>query len=134
MGGAERAAWLQALKAMDGGSAADKRRAVAAFVALPPPSATVVQPPHEIYNPGERIGMMAMLGGTDEAFAMTARYLHKDAYADSSFLFWPGLSEFRRDARFGELVQRIGLNAYWTATGSRPDFCLDKGSAQACRR
>jgi DNA-binding winged helix-turn-helix (wHTH) protein/TolB-like protein/tetratricopeptide (TPR) repeat protein len=132
MGRAERAAWLQALRAMSDGSAVDKRRAVAALVTLPAPGAVVVQPPHEIYNPGERIGMVALLGGTDEAFAMAASYLRKDAYADSSFLFWPDLSAFRRDRRFHDLVQGAGLSAYWTATGKRPDFCTDKVRVEAC--
>jgi hypothetical protein len=88
----------------------------------------VVHPPHETYEPGERIGMVAMLGGTDEAFALASAYLRKDADADSSFLFWPTLTAFRRDERFQGLVARVGLTGYWRWAGRWADVCADQSS------
>lgn len=122
MDGAERGAWLSALRAMSSGAAAEKRKAIAAFTALPL-GAEAVLPPHETYEPGERIGMVVMLGGQDEAFALASAYLRKNAYADSSFLFWPALSDFRRDKRFQDLVTQVGLVSYWRASGKWPDIC-----------
>jgi hypothetical protein len=107
---------------MSSGAAAEKRKAIAAFTALPL-GAEAVLPPHETYEPGERIGMVVMLGGQDEAFALASAYLRKNAYADSSFLFWPALSDFRRDKRFQDLVTQVGLVSYWRASGKWPDIC-----------
>jgi DNA-binding winged helix-turn-helix (wHTH) protein/Tfp pilus assembly protein PilF/TolB-like protein len=128
---AERSAWLAALRAMSAGVVAEKRKAIAAFAALPL-SAEAVLSPHETYEPGERIGMVAMLGDEDEAFALASTYLRKNAYADSSFLFWPTLSDFRRDRRFQDLVTQVGLAGYWRASGTRADICGASVSSQPC--
>lgn len=36
-------------------------------------------------------------------------------------LFWPPMARLRRTSEFGDLVQRLGLNAYWASSGTRPD-------------
>ena len=129
----EQKAWVEALEAMKSGNAKAKRQAASAFAALPSPHLTITQPPHEIYAPSVRIGMLAVLGASDEAFVEADSYLRKEAYADSSFLFWPNLSEFRRDPRFLQLVTRIGLVDYWRETGKRPDFCAEGQPPFDCR-
>ncbi|HZZ68334.1 MAG TPA: hypothetical protein VFE18_09185 [Phenylobacterium sp.] len=122
MNEAERGAWIAALRAMSSGGAAEKRKAIAAFTALPL-GAEAVLSPHETYEPGERIGMVATLGGQTEAFALASAYLRKNAYADSSFLFWPTLSDFRRDKRFQDLATQVGLVGYWRANAKWADIC-----------
>ncbi len=37
-------------------------------------------------------------------------------------LFWPPMAPVREKTGFQELVQRLGLRAYWAASGSRPDY------------
>lgn len=37
-------------------------------------------------------------------------------------LFWPPMARVRRTSEFGNLVQRLGLNEYWAASGSWPDY------------
>jgi hypothetical protein len=67
--------------------------------------------------------MLALLGDTDEAFLQAATYLKPGAYADSAFLFWPGIDGFRRDPRFAKLLTSTGLVAYWNTINRWPDFC-----------
>ncbi|HVH48749.1 MAG TPA: winged helix-turn-helix domain-containing protein [Sphingomicrobium sp.] len=38
------------------------------------------------------------------------------------FLFIPRTAQLRRDPRFKALTSELGLDAYWRATGSRPDY------------
>ncbi|HEY5085153.1 MAG TPA: hypothetical protein VII48_11550, partial [Rhizomicrobium sp.] len=83
--------------------------------------------------PGDAIGMLAILGDKDTAFAQAKAYLKRDSYADSSFLFWPNLSEFRRDPRFMPLAVQVGLVDYWRVSGKWPDFCSDPGLPYNCR-
>lgn len=40
----------------------------------------------------------------------------------TAFLFYDSAEPLRRDKRFGPLVERLGLAAYWRQTGSRSDF------------
>lgn len=114
---AERRAWTLALRAMRSGGTSERRKAVAAFLARRPPGAAAIHPPHETYEPGERIAMVAMLGDTDEAFALASSYLRREASADSAFLFWPTTAAIRRDARFRPLMTKIGLTDYWRSRG-----------------
>jgi hypothetical protein len=90
-------------------------------------------PPNEKMSPGDLIGLLALLGDKDDAFAKAAAYLKRDTYADSSFLFWPTLKDFQRDPRFLELVTQIGLLDYWRASGNWADFCADPGLTYDCR-
>lgn len=41
---------------------------------------------------------------------------------DATSLFWPPMAPAWRDTRFAQLAERIGLERYWEATGSAPDF------------
>ena len=40
----------------------------------------------------------------------------------TDFLFAIPSAPLRADPRFPKLIEAIGLDAYWRATGSRPDF------------
>jgi adenylate cyclase len=129
---AEAHAWTLALNAMASGGAGARRKAATAMAALSSAPSDPVLPPHVIYSPGVRIAMLAILGDKDAAFAQARAWLRKDAYADSSFLFWPNLTALREDPRFVKLATDIGLVDYWKSTGIRPDFCADAGAARAC--
>jgi TolB-like protein len=127
-------AWRGALMALKSGGAAAKRDAVRRLVALSGPDAPWTAPlPNEVMSPGGAIGLLAMLGETDTAFAQADAYLKRDSYADSSFLFWPTLASFRRDPRFMPLAARIGLVAYWRTSGDWPDFCGDADLTYNCK-
>ena len=41
---------------------------------------------------------------------------------DTHFLFHPSLAGVRRDPRFPALTKAIGLDDYWRASGTRPDY------------
>jgi DNA-binding winged helix-turn-helix (wHTH) protein len=40
----------------------------------------------------------------------------------TAFLFGPSLAPIRDNARFDRLLERLGLNAYWRASGNVPDY------------
>jgi hypothetical protein len=126
-------AWIAALKAMASGRPADKREAARLMAALPAEASSTSMLPHLVYTPGDRIGMIAILGDNDDAFTLAARYLKKDGLGDSSFLFWPGLDALRRDKRFWPFVTGIGLADYWKSTGAWPDFCAQPGLPYDCK-
>jgi TolB-like protein/Flp pilus assembly protein TadD len=81
---------------------------------------------------------MAIAGGLDEAFALTNKCLTRAGagtfinmpYA-SAFLWTPELRSFRRDARFGSLVNRLGLMEYYQQYGP-PDDCELKNNKLTC--
>ena len=56
--------------------------------------------------------------------AVTGERQPLPAYADrwTDFLFALPAAPLRQDPRFPRLTEAIGLDAYWRATGSRPDF------------
>jgi TolB-like protein/Tfp pilus assembly protein PilF len=133
LGDDEVRAWTAALSAMASGDAAAKRNAAHLLAAIPAKPSSASMPPHENYSPGLRIAMLAILGDQDAAFAQAATYLKTDSFADSSFLFWPGLADFRRDRRFFPFVSGIGLTTYWQRTGNWPDFCAAPGLGYDCK-
>ena len=90
-------------------------------------------PPNEVMTPGGAIAMLAILGDKDAAFAQAKTYLKRDSYADSSFLFWPNLAEFRRDPRFMPLAVQVGLVDYWRSSGNWPDFCTGQTLPYNCQ-
>jgi hypothetical protein len=45
-----------------------------------------------------------------------------DADRQTSPLFLPPMKSAWRDARFAQLLERIGLEEYWRKSGTRPDF------------
>jgi hypothetical protein len=130
-------AWRNALKAAKSGDAGAKRNAVRDFVMQLDPglpwASKAALPPNEVMTPGGAIAMLAILGDKDAAFAQAKAYLKRDRYADSSFLFWPNLAEFRRDTRFMPLAVQIGLAGYWRSSSNWPDFCADKSLPYDCR-
>ena len=130
-------AWRNALKAAKSGDPGAKRNAVRDIVMQLDPglpwASKAALPPNEVMTPGGAIAMLAILGDKDAAFAQAKAYLKRDSYADSSFLFWPNLAEFRRDPRFMPLAVQIGLADYWRSSGNWPDFCTRQTLPYDCQ-
>jgi hypothetical protein len=85
------------------------------------------------------IQTLAVLGQSDAAFDLLGSYFleRPSRNATSSaigpltrrgtdFLFAQPLKALRADARFAALTQAIGLDGYWRATGSTPDYRRDE--------
>jgi TolB-like protein len=132
-------AWRSALKAAKSGNPGAKRDAVRLIIRLDTaairPASSLNDPmaSDEAMTPGGAIAMLAILGDKDAAFAQAKAYLKRDSYADSSFLFWPNLAEFRRDPRFMPLAVQIGLADYWRTSGKWPDFCTRQTLPYDCQ-
>ena len=78
--------------------------------------------------------IFALFGDVDLAFDAISRYFfnrgpfgtpaaigpYTRRYTD--FLFTAPMAAVRRDPRFAQVTEAIGLQAYWDATGTRPDY------------
>jgi TolB-like protein len=127
-------AWRSALAAMKSGSAIAKRNAARGMLRIIGPGQDLVSMlPHEVYDQGNAIAMLAMLGDMEAAFGQARQYLVRDSFANSSFLFWPSLAAFRADPRFMKLAADIGLVDYWRSTGKWPDSCDEPGRPYDCK-
>jgi TolB-like protein len=127
-------AWRSALVAMKSGNATARRNAAHGMLRIIGPDHDPVSTlPHVVYDQGNAIAMLAMLGDVDAAFEQARRYLLRDSYANSSFLFWPTLAAFRADHRFMKLAADIGLIDYWRSSGKWPDFCEEPGRPYDCK-
>ena len=81
---------------------------------------------------------MAIAGGLDEAFALTNKCFTNAGAGTvinlpfaTPYLWTPELRSFRRDARFGNLVNRLGLMEYYQQFGP-PDDCDLKDAKLTC--
>ncbi|PSJ41908.1 winged helix-turn-helix domain-containing protein [Allosphingosinicella deserti] len=89
----------------------------------------------------------ASLGRVDAAFEILRAYYFDEGFTvpeirfspeqgtytprqerQTNFLFVPSTANVRRDRRFEALVRRLGLEHYWAATGSTPDYRRHAGS------
>jgi TolB-like protein len=85
----------------------------------------------------------AVAGELDTAFRLAQAYFAAPGVDPASnapvltahrfFLFTLPGAPMRRDPRFLELMQRIGLLAYWRETGKWPDYCDDPALPYDCR-
>lgn len=71
---------------------------------------------------------------TDEVFDWLGRF-PPDAIANGSYiLFRPALAEVRRDRRFMQVANRIGLVDFWRESGRWPDFCGEPTLPYDCKQ
>lgn len=83
-------------------------------------------------NHGEALTLLALLNDLDGAFAQAQLYEPADPSAPP-YLFLPMTAALRSDSRFIPLARKLGLVAYWRATGKWPDFCSEPGLPYDCR-
>ncbi len=76
--------------------------------------------------------MLAALGDTDGAYEIM-KDENFDWDGSTTFLFYPEMAQFRRDARFMPFVVDSGLVEYWLTSGNWPDFCSDKDLTYDCK-
>jgi TolB-like protein/Tfp pilus assembly protein PilF len=78
---------------------------------------------------------MAIAGGLDEAFALASRCLTRvgagTIAAPPAYVFTPEMRAFRRDARFGDFVTRLGGMEFFERFGP-PDDCELKNNQLTC--
>lgn len=88
------------------------------------------------------ISNLASLGAMDSAFGAADRILTKfhpqigvelGVWGTAYMLFGTQTTAMRRDPRFMQLAQRLGLTDYWRATDHWPDFCSEPGLAYDCK-
>lgn len=91
------------------------------------------------------VQVLAAFGRIDEAFGVLRAYffsegfdcgevrfnLEQGTYTPhndrlTAFLFMPPLARLRRDARFGRIVDRIGIGNYWRTVGRAPDYLASR--------
>jgi hypothetical protein len=82
---------------------------------------------------GPALMLLAMLGDLDGAFAQAELYQPANPIAPP-YLFLPTTAAMRSDPRFMQVAAKLGLVAYWRATGHWPDFCSEPGLPYDCRR
>jgi len=87
------------------------------------------------------IAALSALGDIDSAFRAADRNLASEKIqkmpgvgAQNYYpLFSTEAVEMRRDPRFMQLAQRLGLVDYWRSTGHWPDFCAEPGLPYDCK-
>ena len=116
-------AWSAALKAGASKETAAKASAIRAVTEAASTSSL---------GHGPALVLLAMLGDLDGAFAQAQLY-EPLAPTTLPYLFLPTTAAMRSDPRFMPLARKLGLVAYWQATGHWPDFCSDPGLPYDCR-
>ncbi len=69
----------------------------------------------------------------DEAFSWITRTPTDTVAVHAYLLFRPALAGLRRDPRFMQVAERIGLIDYWRSSGKWPDFCNDPQLLYDCK-
>ena len=128
----------------DAGGAATMRQAYTALgdptkktVALDALRHLASAPAWERVDPRGKQGMLyvyAALGAMDELYHEMSRMLRQGIHSDSvaypdiiaiGSMWLPEMQLFRRDPRFAELVERLGLLDYWNQCGASDDRTVD---------
>lgn len=94
-----------------------------------------------IVGPSEAIETMAAFGDVDAAFRTAERTFTPAKVAEPARvsllntepLFAPIAAPLRRDRRFMQLADRLGLVDYWITSGQWPDFCAEPGLPYDCK-
>ena len=72
-------------------------------------------------------------GRVEDLYALVARWpTDRTLLHSTDLLFAPWNANFRRDPRFIGLARRLGLVAYWQASGKWPNFCSEPDTPYSC--
>lgn len=85
-------------------------------------------------TPGYAVQALGEFHRTDEVFEWLGLYPPEVIAHSSYILFRPALADVRRDPRFMQVADRIGLVGYWQESGRWPDFCWEPGLPYDCRQ
>lgn len=77
---------------------------------------------------------LAQFGRREELFVILLNWRRMDL-ADllTGVIFRPAFSDLRRDGRFMQVANHLGLLTYWRRTGKWPDFCLAPDLPYDCK-
>jgi hypothetical protein len=84
------------------------------------------------YNDKLVVGLLAALGAREAAIGAAAGLVRNRGLLDAEVLFEPNLAAARSEARYADLVRRLGLLAYWRSARHAPDICRDSGRPGFC--
>lgn len=90
----------------------------------PDPATVTAQVEAEAAHADAAIFYLTQIGALDEAEAMLPHL--GPGHVELEFYFWRIMAPFRRRPAFWQLMQRVGLPAYWRGGGRRPDFCEEE--------
>lgn len=121
---AERQALADALAALESNNAAAKQRAATELGAL--------AADHD-RNDRLVVTALAALGAGDLAVQAAGALIRERGPALSDVLFEPNLAPMRESPAYAQLVDRLGLSAYWRSGGKLPDFCSAAGPPSFCK-
>lgn len=79
------------------------------------------------------VGMLGALGANATALDRVEAAAAAGRFGARGSLFMPTMDGARRDPRFADVAQRLGLMKYWKATHARPDACAAKDPPPFCR-
>lgn len=85
-------------------------------------------------TPGYAVQALGEFHRTDEVFDWLELYPPEVIAHGSYILFRPALADVRRDPRFMQVANRIGLVDYWRKSNQWPDFCIDPALPYDCRQ
>jgi DNA-binding winged helix-turn-helix (wHTH) protein/tetratricopeptide (TPR) repeat protein len=78
--------------------------------------------------------LLAQFGREDEVYELIMGWKRVDqAGAMTGMLFRPTLREFRRQPRFIQVANHVGLLAHWRKSGKWPDFCSEPDLGYDCK-
>jgi hypothetical protein len=81
-------------------------------------------------NPDHAIQTLAYFGEIERAFLVLSTRMESDRFWPG-VLFVPATASLRRDRRFAEIVDAIGIAEFWRTSGW-PDFCDEPDLAIEC--
>jgi tetratricopeptide (TPR) repeat protein len=84
------------------------------------------------YNDRLVVGMLAALGAREAALKAAANLVRTRGLFDAEVLFEPNLAAAREEPGYAELVQQLGLTAYWRGGRNVPDICRDAAKPRFC--
>ncbi len=126
------AAWRDFIKAHQSGDAAASAKAGKTVADLAD---------RQEFDRANAVQVLALLGNVDGAFDQMTKYIDETGgyhrgmlVLPPAILFYPTTAAMRRDPRFMPFAAKLGLVAYWRATGQWPDFCSEPSLPYDCRK
>lgn len=121
----EREALINALRALEDGSAAAKVSASKALKKIAEQGSS---------NGPLIITALAALGADQEALSLAESRIESNGPAALSALFEPSFAGARRTPKFEQIAGRFGLISYWRKSRHLPDFCKHATPPSVCAR